>query len=93
MPPIVYLPDLRWGTLLLLVALVLGGCATAPAPTIPDVRREGRLLASAGAINEDVTQANIGQTWRLTHDADLSEFIATSVHGAEGDANLTELAP
>jgi hypothetical protein len=48
--------------LALLSALLIAGCATAPttAPVEPEAR--SALLGPPGAINEDVTQANIQQT-------------------------------
>jgi hypothetical protein len=53
-------------TLALLSALLVAGCATAPPPiaTRAVVAPEARsaLLGPQGAINEDVTQANIQQT-------------------------------
>jgi hypothetical protein len=52
-------------TTLLLSALLVAGCATAPpVSTTPPVETEARsaALGPSGAINEDVTQANIQQT-------------------------------
>lgn len=57
-------PPIRWVAALFLVGL-FAGCATVePTPTTPPVEPEVRsaVLGPRGAINEDVTQANIQQT-------------------------------
>lgn len=54
--------SLRHLKLALFAALLVAGCATAPTtpPVEPAVR--AAILGPRGAINEDVTQANIDQT-------------------------------